>query len=44
MVHWAPVADPRTIENFFFRILIDLASLDAEFDADSEFEVKIQNK
>ena len=28
----------------FFRILIDLATLDVEFDADSEFEVKIQNK
>ncbi len=29
---------------FFFRILIDLASLHAEFDADSEFEIKIQNE
>ncbi len=39
MRHWTSVGDLRTIENFFFKTLLNLTSFDAEFNADSEYVV-----
>jgi hypothetical protein len=40
----APVEDSRIVEKTFFRILLNRAPVDAEFDADFEFYIEILKK